>query len=93
MIGIEAASIGSNNIFKPKSKISSQIAVSDNCIFGPSTITLASDPECTEVEVLESYTVVYGQLCERKKWDGSTGETEQAVRQREREYLKEIMPK
>lgn len=91
--GVEAASIGDYNTFKPKSKVSSQIAVSDHCTFAPGTVTLASDPESTEIETVESHTVVYGMLCQRRKWDGSTGETERAVRDKEREYLREIMPK
>ncbi|KAI9638609.1 uncharacterized protein MKK02DRAFT_23186, partial [Dioszegia hungarica] len=92
-VGVEAASIGNHITFKPKSKVSSQIAVSDYCTFGPGTVTLASDPESTALETLEPYTVVYGSLSERRKWDGSAGETERAVKDKEREYLREIMPK
>jgi dynactin-6 len=92
-VGVEAASIGDYNTFKPKSKVSSQIAVSDHCTFGPGAVTLASDPESTALETLGPYTVVYGSLYERRKWDGSAGETERAVKDKEREYLREIMPK
>lgn len=91
--GVEAASIGNNNIFKPKCKVSSLIHVSDHCTFGAGTVTLSSDPEGTIEEIIEPFTVVYGSLCERRIWDASGVEMEKAVRGKEREYLREIMPK
>lgn len=93
LIEVEADSIGDHNTFKPKSKVSPLIAVTDHCAFSPGTVTFPSDPASAEVETLPAYTVVYGAMCERRKWDGSTGEIERAVREKKKEYLREIMPK
>jgi dynactin-6 len=92
-VGIEAASIGDHNTFKPKSKVSSQIVITDQCTFAAGTVTLASDPETSELETVPPHTVVYGALSERRVWDGTTGEAEQSMRAKEREFVREILPK
>ncbi|AAW41739.2 conserved hypothetical protein [Cryptococcus deneoformans JEC21] len=96
MVGcrIESPSIGNNNIFQPKSTASGGVIVTDNCIISAGTILLPS-PTGTdqEPETLPPYTVIYGADSSRRTWDGSGHVAEMALRSKQAEYLREIMPK
>lgn len=63
-------------------------------ITGAGTILLPS-PTGTdqEPETLPPYTVIYGADSSRRTWDGSGHVAEMALRSKQAEYLREIMPK
>ncbi|WWC85374.1 uncharacterized protein L201_000237 [Kwoniella dendrophila CBS 6074] len=96
MVGcrIEANSIGNWNTFQPRSVVSSNIIISDNCTISAGT-TLIPSPTIQEgaIETIPSYTVVYGSNSEKRKWDGTGELSEKNLREKHIEYLREIIPK
>ncbi|WVW83230.1 hypothetical protein I302_105249 [Kwoniella bestiolae CBS 10118] len=94
MIGcrFESPSIGDWNSFQPRSTVSSDIHISDHCTISAGT-TLLPSPTGQGNETLPSYTVVYGENSERRKWDGTGQVAEQNLREKHIEYLREIIPK
>lgn len=45
------------------------------------------------IERLEPYTVIHGASSERREWDGKSQESEDNLRVKHLEYLREILPK
>ncbi|WWD01523.1 hypothetical protein V866_008468 [Kwoniella sp. B9012] len=96
MVGcrIEAISVGNWNTFQPRSTVSSNIIIADHCTFSAGTTLLpAPTLQEGEIETIPPYTVIYGENSERRKWDGTGQLTEQNLREKHIEYLREIVPK
>ncbi|OCF55292.1 hypothetical protein L486_07405 [Kwoniella mangroviensis CBS 10435] len=96
MVGcrVEAISVGNWNTFQPRSTVSSNIIITDHCTFSAGTTLLPSPTlQEGEVETIPPYTVIYGVNSERRKWDGTGQSTEQNLREKHIEYLREIVPK
>lgn len=62
---------------------------------GAGTVTLPSHHSgaAEDAEVIEPYTVVFGEQSQHRTWDGSTLETERYLREKHVEYLREVLPK
>lgn len=45
------------------------------------------------MEEMLPYTVVYGEMSKMRMWDGNGEEQERLVREKESEFLREIIPK
>ncbi|EIW69615.1 hypothetical protein TREMEDRAFT_30451, partial [Tremella mesenterica DSM 1558] len=82
---IQAQEIGDFNTFQPRSKVSSGVIITNRCVLGSSTITLESLPS--------PYTIVYGPESLIRKWDGTAQITEDNLRMKHLEYLRDILPK
>ncbi|TRM58534.1 trimeric LpxA-like protein [Schizophyllum amplum] len=85
---VECPSMGNFNTISTRARvhhtvrISSFCVVSAGCLFAP-----------TDDEMLDDFTVIYGQAAERRTWSGRGKVQEADLRRKHTEYLKEMLPK
>jgi len=100
--GVEALSIGANNVFEPKCRVPKTISISDwTCIgAGCTVLPVATFSDETEeqnelqqdepIEILPSRTMVYGADCERRIWSGEARLQAQGLHVKQLDALHEV---
>ena len=85
---VECPSIGNSNTISTRARVHHTVRMASHCVIGAGCLVVP-----TEDEVLDDFTVVYGQFAERRKWSGRGKLQEADLRRKHAEYLREMLPK
>jgi dynactin 6 len=85
---VECPSIGDSNTISTRARVHHTVRMASYCVIGAGCLVVP-----TEDEVLDDFTVVYGQFAERRKWSGRGKLQEADLRRKHAEYLREMLPK